>query len=228
MHRTTIRATCAAALMMLAAPLQANDALVAELQPLVDRMAEIYAADPNGSNELFDELWLQEENIVYGSEQFPEPWYGFKAAAAYWQPSWNTLYGYRELYSGLEATYLAPDIALATLEVRYDMHAVTRTPLAGWTRLALILRKTDAGWKIQQYYEAPMSLISQGRVIHEIALDPEFTDFARAQNPQYDDLVNADENIQQRKAGTPWVPAKRFRPPVWETESASSEQGGAK
>ena len=104
------------------------------------------------------------------------------------------------------------------------MHAVTRTPLGGWTRLAMILRRTDDGWKIQQYYEAPMSLISQGRRIHEEALDPQFAAFARAQNPAYERLVNSDENIRLRKEGVPWEPRPPFRPPGFGAPSRNSDQ----
>ena len=95
------------------------------------------------------------------------------------------------------------------------MHAVTRTPLAGWTRLTLILRRVDDAWKIQQFYETPMSLLSQGRRIHEEALDPGFADYARSQNPQYDEMVAADKNIKARKEGVPWAPRPPFRPPTW-------------
>ena len=202
----------------------ADEVLQAELQTVIDRMSEIYMEDPNGSRQIFDELWLQDENVVYMSEQFLDVFYGRDAVASYWKPSWDTLYGYRELYSDLRAVYLTPEIAMATLAVRYDMHAVTRTPLAGWSRLALMFRKTDGGWKIQQFYEAPMSLISQGRRLHEEALDPDFATHARAQNPRYDELVGGDENIQLRRYGVPWVPRPQFRPqstPAEDTEEGS-------
>lgn len=200
---------------VLAGPALADAKLEAEIQPLLDRMEELYAADPNGSRQIFDELWLQDENIVYVSEQFDNAFYGYGPVAAYWKPSWNTLYGYREQYSDLRATLLAPDIALANFNLRYDMHAVTRTPLGGTSRLTLVLRKVDGQWKIQQYYETPMSLLSQGRRIHEAALDPDFAEFARAQNPQYDELVKNDANIEARKSGVPWAPRPPFRPQAW-------------
>ena len=203
---------------------RADEQLAREIQPILDRMHDIYAADPNGSRQIFDELWLQDDNILYFSEQFETIFYGYEAAKAYWKPSWDTLYGYREVYSGLEAMLLDEDLAIATCEVRYDMHAVTRTPLGGWTRLAMILRRTGDGWKIQQYYEAPMSLLSQGRRIHEEALDPAFAEFARSQNPAYDKLVESDANIRLRKQGVPWEPRPPFRPPGTGGNSASGGQ----
>ncbi len=109
----------------------ADEQLEKEIQPVLDRMAEIYRDDPNGSRLLFDELRLQDENILYFSEQFVNSFYGYGPVVAYWKPNWNTLYAYREQYSNLRATLVAPDIALATMDLRYAMHAVTRTPLAG-------------------------------------------------------------------------------------------------
>jgi len=208
---TTVSITLA----ILALPASADEQLEKEIQPVLDRMEEIYREDPNGSRQLFDELWLQDENILYLSEQFVNSFYGYGPVAAYWKPSWNTLYGYRELYSNLRATRIADDIALATLDIRYDMHAVTRTPLGGASRLTLVLRKVEDDWKIQQFYETPMSLLSQGRIIHEQALDSNFADHARAQNPQYDELVEGDAGIEARKEGKPWEPRPPFRPTAW-------------
>ena len=78
--------------------------------------------------------------------------------------------------------------------------------------MIVVMRKTDDGWKIQQHYEAPMSIISQGRRIHEEALDPNFADFARGQNPDYDIIINNDANIQARKEGYPLGSTSAFRP----------------
>jgi hypothetical protein len=201
----------------------ADEQLEKEIQPILDRMAEIYREDPNGSRLLFDELWLQDENILYLSEQFVNAFYGYGPVAAYWKPSWNTLYGYRELYTNLRVTLIAPGIALATMNLQYDMHAVTRTPLGGVSKLTLLLRKQEGDWKIQQFYETPMSLLSQARLMHEAALDPEFADYARAQNPQYDEFVETDASIAARKDAAPWAPRPRFRLPNWDTGSGATD-----
>ena len=214
-------------LTMLSSLAHADEQLEKEIQPVFDRMAEIYHEDPNNSRLIFDELWLQDENIVYLSEQFVNSFYGYGPVAAYWKPNWNTLYGYREEYSNLKATRISPNIALATVDLRYDMHAVTRTPLGGVSRLTLILHKQDDEWKIQQFYETPMSLLSQGRLIHEAALDPEFADYARAQNPQYDEFIEADASINARKDNTPWAPRPPFRLPAWNTGSGATADKSA-
>jgi hypothetical protein len=213
-----------AAFLLAAQTVTADEALEKEIQPILDRMHEIYTEDPNGSRLIFDELWLQDENIVYLSEQFVNSFYGYGPVAAYWKPNWNTLYAYREEYSGLKATLIAPDIALATFEIRYDMHAVTRTPLGGWSRLTLILRKQNDEWKIQQFYETPMSLLSQGRRIHEESLDPNFAEYARKQNPQYDEFVENDASISARKEAAPWTPRPPFRPQQWTTGSGAKKK----
>lgn len=202
----------------------ADEQLEKEIQPILDRMQEIYREDPNGSRLLFDELWLESESILYLSEQFVNPFYGYGPVAAYWKPSWNTLYGYREQYSNLRATRISPTIAMATFDLRYDMHAVTRTPLGGVSKLTLVLRKEEGQWKIQQYFETPMSLLSQARLIHEAALDPDFADYARAQNPQYDEFVAEDASIAARKSGAPWEPRPPFRLPKWNTGSGATAE----
>jgi ketosteroid isomerase-like protein len=210
-------------LVLTATAAKADQELQTEIQSLLDQVMQIYAADPNGSRTFFDEHWLKDDNIVYQSEQFVNVFYGYDQVAAYWKPSWNTLYGYRAIYSDLQVTRITDDIAIATYESRYDMHAVTRTPLAGWTRISLVLRKQDDEWKIQQYYETPMSLLSQARRIHEEALTPDFADFARSQNPQYDEFVAADASIRARKESPPWAPRPPFRPPAWTTGSGAQE-----
>ncbi len=47
----------------LATPVKADEQLEVEIQRVLDRMEAIYRADPNGSHQIFDELWLQHENI---------------------------------------------------------------------------------------------------------------------------------------------------------------------
>jgi hypothetical protein len=116
----------------------------------------------------------------------------------------KNLYGYRERYSNLQAQYLKPDLALVTYHVRYDMHAITRIPLGGWARIVAIMRREDGLWKFVAQYEASMSAISQARRIHEEALAPDFVEFARKQNPNYDRQVGADKGIEKRRGGVPW------------------------
>ena len=196
-------------LVVAAAPARAQSdaALVKEIEPVLRRAEVLY--DRNDSVAYFDELWSQQDqNLVFMSEQFYPIFYGRKPVEAYFKPPLKNLYAYRERYANLEATYLAPDLAAVTYHVRYDMHAITRTPLGGWSRIFAIMRKENGSWKFQAQFETPMSLISQARRTHEEALSADFLEFSRQQNPKYDEQVARDRKIRQRRGeGVPWVSA---------------------
>ena len=192
----------ALALLVTIAPASADDALVREIESVLRRAEAIY--DLNDSNRYFDELWSKDENLVFMSEQFYPVFYGRKNVEAYFKPPVKNLYAYRERYSNLQAQYLKPDLALATYHVRYDMHAITRIPLGGWARIIAVMRREEGQWKFLTQYEASMSAISQARRIHEEALSPDFVEFARKQNPNYDKQVAADKAIARRHGGVPW------------------------
>lgn len=202
----------AVALGALAAPTgraiaQSDPALAREIEAVLRRVEAIY--DQNDSVRYFDELWLDDDNLVYMSEQFYPVFYGRAPVEAYFKPpGGRNMYAWRTRLSNVQAIYLAPDLAFATYEGRYDMHAITRTPLGGWTRKVGIFKRTAEGWKIVAELEAPMSLISQARRMHEEALSADFLEFSRRQNPKYDEQVARDRKIRQRRGeGVPWVTA---------------------
>lgn len=180
----------------------ADETLVREIEQTLRRGEAIY--DQNASERFFDELWSKDENLVFQSEQFYPVFYGRRSVEAYFKPPMKNLYGYRERYSNVQAQLLKPDLALATYHVRYDMHAITRIPLGGWARIVAIMRREDGLWKFVAQYEASMSAISQARRIHEEALAPDFVEFARRQNPNYDKQVAADKGIEKRRGGVTW------------------------
>ena len=69
-----------------------------------------------------------------------------------------------------------------------------------------MFRKTESGWKIQAEIQLPMGLISQSRILEELAVSPDFEEFARQQNPNYDTQIKADKRLKMRKAGViPWM-----------------------
>lgn len=183
----------------------ASGTLVEQITAHLRRAEVIY--DQNASELYFDELWSKDENLVFMSEQFYPVFYGRKAVEAYFKPPMKNLYAYRERYSNIEAQSLAPDLALATWHVRYDMHAITRIPLGGWARIVGVLRREQGAWRFVTQYETSMSAISQARRIHEESLDPDFAEFARRQNPDYDKQVTADKAIATRRAGPQWPTA---------------------
>lgn len=180
--------------------------LARQIEATLRRGEELY--DQNDSEAFFDQLWSGEQNLVFMSEQFFPVFYGRRSVEAYFKPPMKNLYSYRERYSDIEAMNLEPDLAAVTYHVRYDMHAITRTPLGGWSRIFAIMRKVDDRWLFVAQFEAPMSMISQARWTHEAALAPDFLEFSRRQNPDYDAQVARDKKIAARKgAGVPWVSA---------------------
>ena len=68
-----------------------------------------------------------------------------------------------------------------------------------------VFRETEDGWKIQAEVQLPMSMISQSRRLHELAVSSDFGEFARVQNPEYEEQVAADPRIMRRTQGVvPW------------------------
>ncbi|MGI9308424.1 MAG: hypothetical protein ACR2P6_04110, partial [Gammaproteobacteria bacterium] len=59
---------------------------------------------------------------------------------------------------------------------------------------------------IQAELQLPMGLISQSRILQEMAVSPDFIDYARSQNPDYDEQIAGDKRLQMRKKGViPWM-----------------------
>ena len=177
--------------------------LAREVEAVLRQAEKIW--DQRDSARYFDDLWSKGSDVVYMSEWFYPVFYGREATAAYFKPQPMNLYAHRERYSNIEATYIAPDLAVATYQVRYDEHAQGRMPLGGWSRVVMMLRKEQGQWRILGQFDAPMSLISQVRRLQEEALSNDFLDYARAQNPGYDKQVAADKAMARRRSGLPWI-----------------------
>lgn len=152
-----------------------------------------------------DQMFVADKEIMVQSEEFFPVFYGREQVAAYFKPPTENLYAHRELYSNIEGTLLRPGLALVTWHNRYDMQAVGRLPVGGWSRMVAVMRKVADDWKFVSLVQSPMSLISQARRIQEEAVSPDFLQYARRQNPDYDALVAADKRIASRRAGLPWI-----------------------
>lgn len=188
--------------------LGAGTALAADF-PLAEITAAIQRAETlaneQGYAAFMDEMFVQDQNIVVQSEEFHPIFYGRDRVEQYFKPPTENLYAHREQYSNVEGTLLQPGLALVTWHNRYDMQAVGRLPVGGWSRMIAVMRSTDDGWKFVTLVQAPMSLISQARRTQEEAVSPDFLDYARRQNPDYDELVANDKRIKARRAGLPWI-----------------------
>lgn len=183
-----------------------DEALAKELLEVLKQRQAIYATSPNASAEVFEKMWLDDDNIVLVSEEFHQIFHGRSEVTPYFNPPKNNLYAYREMVSNPRATYLEPDLATVTYDLRYDLQPVGKPPMGGMSHMMTMFRKTPSGWKIQAELQLPMGLISQSRILQELAVSPDFLEFARQQNPDYDEQIASDKRLQMRKKGVvPWM-----------------------
>jgi hypothetical protein len=183
-----------------------DPALANDLLEVLKQRQAIYNQDPNASARVFQEMWLDADNIVLVSEEFQQFFHGREEISPYFNPPKPNLYAYREIVSNPRAMYLEEDLATVTYDLRYDMQPVGKPPMGGMSHMMTMFRKTDQGWKIQAEVQLPMGLISQSRILQEMAVSPDFVEFARTQNPDYDSQVSSDKTLQRRSKGVvPWM-----------------------
>ena len=201
--------------------------LAQELLNVLKQRQAIYAKDPNASPRILEELWLKSDDIVLVSEEFHSFLHGRNEVTPYFNPPEKNLYAYREIVSNPRATYVAPDIATVTYDLRYDMQPIGKPPMGGMSHMLTIFRKTSDGWKIQAEVQLPMGLISQSRILQEMAVSPDFVDFARTQNPDYDALIAGDKRLKMRKAGVvPWMLGGTSQPTLPSSDKKAEGSGG--
>ncbi len=201
-------------------PVLADEFPVEDITAAIERAETI--VNEQGYPAFLDTMFVADRNVMVQSEEFHPIFYGRDRVEQYFKPPTENLYAHREQYSNVEGTLLQPGLALVTWHNRYDMQAVGRLPVGGWSRMVAVMRRTDDGWKFVTLVQAPMSLISQARRTQEEAVSPDFLDYARRQNPDYDELVGNDKRIKSRRAGLPWISgggntqdaAQRPGPPV--------------
>jgi hypothetical protein len=197
--------------------------LAQELLEVLSQRQAIYDADPNASAKVFDTMWLDADNIVLVSEEFHPRLHGRDKVTPYFNPPEPNLYAYREIVSNPRATWLADDLATVTYDLRYDMQPIGKPAMGGMSHMMTMFRKTADGWKIQAELQLPMGLISQSRILQEMAVSPDFEDFAREQNPDYDELIANDKALKRRKEGViPWMLGGTSQPTL---PSAEDEEG---
>jgi hypothetical protein len=200
--------------------------LAQELLEFLKGRQAIYNKDPNASAKVFDQMWLKEDNIVLVSEEFHTRFHGRQEVTPYFNPPKPNLYAYREIVSNPRATWLAEDIATVTYDLRYDMQPIGKPPMGGMSHMMTLLRKTDAGWKIQAELQLPMGLISQSRILQEMAVSSDFVEFARTQDPDYDEKIKNDKRLQMRKKGViPWMLGGTSQPTLPSKESDAGSGG---
>jgi ketosteroid isomerase-like protein len=103
-------------------------------------------------------MWLDDGNPIYMAEEVPFPLYGQDKLENYFNPvpGRQILAGIDNRYSEVRAKLVAPDIAVATYRLDYDIKLVNMPAQHGWNRIMAVFARTDDGWKLTAYTEAPM------------------------------------------------------------------------
>lgn len=103
-------------------------------------------------------MWLDDGNPVYMAEEVPFPLYGKSRMDNYFNPvpGRRILDGIDNKYSEVRAKYVAPNIAVATYRLDYDIKLLGRPASHGWDRAMAVFVKDGDSWKMTAYTEAPM------------------------------------------------------------------------
>jgi ketosteroid isomerase-like protein len=132
-----------------------DEMLAAEISAFLAEYARVYN---NQDYNAVKSMWHADGNPIYMAEEVPFPLYGQDRIDNYFnpRPGRQILDGIDNKYSKVRAKYIAPNIAVATYRLDYDIKLVGMSAMHGWDRVMAVFIKTDAGWKLTAYTEAPM------------------------------------------------------------------------
>ena len=139
-----------------------KDAIVAEDRTLaaeITAFLEAYQAVYNEQDyRAVKSMWHDDGNPIYMAEEVPFPLYGQDRMNNYFNPvpGKRILEGIDNRYSEVRAKYVTPDVAVATYRLDYDIKLVGMPATHGWDRIMAVFVRTDDGWKMSAYTEAPM------------------------------------------------------------------------
>lgn len=155
----------------------ANEQLSRDLQAWLDAYAELYNRQDYAA--LLD-LWDRDDpDVIYMAEEIDPPMHGWGRLNAYFnpRPGVQVLDGIRNRYSDVRARYLAPDLALATYRLEFDIKVKNMKPMSSWDRVMAVFRRKDGQWKMLAYGEAPMAPLTMVRRMLEKAVPEDFDEF---------------------------------------------------
>lgn len=143
-----------------AAAEQAGTALDAEITDFLGRYAAAYNRQDYAA---LLALWDRDDpDVFYIAEEIDPPMQGWKLIEAYFARP-GVLDGIRNEYSNVRASYLAPDLAIATYRLRFDIKVKNMKPLSGFDRVVAVFRRKNGEWKIARYAEAPQAPLTMVR-----------------------------------------------------------------
>ncbi|MEZ5565332.1 MAG: nuclear transport factor 2 family protein [Gammaproteobacteria bacterium] len=108
-------------------------------------------------------MWDQDDpDVFYMAEEIDPPMHGWKTIRAYFART-GVLDGIRNEYSQVRAHRVAPDVAVATYRLRFDIKVRNMEPLSSWDRVMAVFRHKDGHWKLIAYTEAPQAPLTMIR-----------------------------------------------------------------
>lgn len=155
-----------------AAAAQAASALDAEITAFLAGYAATYNRQDYAA--LLD-LWdRQDPDVFYMAEEIDPPLQGWPLIEAYFARP-GVLEGIRNEYSNVRAHYLAPDVAIATYRLRFDIKVRNMKPLSGFDRVVAVFRRKGGEWRMAGYAEAPQAPLTMVRKLMKTSktLNPE-------------------------------------------------------
>lgn len=112
-------------------------------------------------------LWDRDDGRpIYMAEEIDPPMQGWRKIDAYFARP-GVLDGIRNEYTDVQAHYLAPDLAIATYRLRFDIQVKNMKPLSSWDRVMAVFRRRGGEWKLTAYAEAPMAPLTMVRRLAE-------------------------------------------------------------
>lgn len=137
-----------------------RSALEQEIAAFLATYAETYNREDYAA--LLD-LWDRDDpDAFYMAEEVDPPMRGWKLIEAYFARP-GVIDGIRNEYSDVRAHYLAPDVAIATYRLRFDIKIRNMKPLSGFDRVVAVFRRKDGAWKMAAYAEAPQAPMTMVR-----------------------------------------------------------------
>lgn len=129
-------------------------------------------------------LWDPDEKEPwYQPEETEELLVGWPAIEGYWANNLKVMSKITVSYGKARAKLIAPDLAVAVFDLRWDAALIGRAPLGGDNRTTAIFRKKKDGWRFCHYVEAPLAPIMYMRKLYEKDVAASFRDRLAKEGP---------------------------------------------
>lgn len=127
------------------------------------------------------ELWDTDDPSPF---YLPEEWVpGFiadwESLRRYWDPVPGrvVIEAIRNVYTNVNAKLVAPDVAVATFDLRYDLKVVGQQPTGGDDRVLAVFVRRDGEWRFSAYAEAPLNPVALVRRLYQRSVPADFEDY---------------------------------------------------